>query len=434
MHAADAAHPNRALQAKLASIYALRSAPDSGGRIALSLRAPYLSLLEKLGHPEKRLPPALHVAGTNGKGSVIAYLRAMAEAAGLRVHAYTSPHLRRFNERIVLAGREIEDAPLEALLDETLAHNGGADATFFEITTALAFAAFARAPADLLLLETGLGGRLDCTNVVDSPAATIITAIGLDHMEFLGGTLPLIAGEKAGIMKPGAPCIVAPQEGGAAVTDVFLRRAAETGCPLFLHGRDWETEETADGMRFCWQGGAPVSLPRPALLGPHQIANAGTALAALAASAPLFPAIGAAEQAQGLARAAWPGRLQQLPAPAPGWELWFDGGHNQSCARALAAQAARWQAQDGKPLHLVIGMMAGKAPEAFLAPLAPYAASVTAVGMEEPNAFPAGELARRLGAGAAAPSAAQALAALVAVRTPGRVLATGSFYLYREMP
>jgi dihydrofolate synthase/folylpolyglutamate synthase len=186
MHAADAAHPNRALQAKLASIYALRSAPDSGGRVALSLRAPYLSLLEKLGHPEKRLPPALHVAGTNGKGSVCAFARAMLEAQGLRVHVHVSPHLVRFHERIRLAGKLIGEAELAALLAEVERVNDGRPITFFEITAAAMFLAFARHPADAVVLEVGLGGTYDATNVVPHPAMTVIQPVGLDHLEFLG--------------------------------------------------------------------------------------------------------------------------------------------------------------------------------------------------------------------------------------------------------
>ena len=280
MQAADARHANPRLAAKLQSLYGLRGSPLTGiDAIDLSIRPPFYELLRRLGDPHKHLPPTIHVAGTNGKGSTIAFMRAILEAAGYRVHVYTSPHLVRFNERIVLAGREIADDLLEALLDEAIAVNGDLAQTFFEIKTAMAFAAFARQPADILLLEVGMGGRLDSTNVIENPAVTVITPIGLDHQEFLGPDVAAIAGEKAGIMKPGVPCVVVSQD-DPATEAVFTERAAALGAPLLRAGREWRTEAVADGFNFHFAG-RTIALPPPALAGAHQVANAGTAIASL---------------------------------------------------------------------------------------------------------------------------------------------------------
>ncbi len=329
----------------------------------------------------------------NGKGSTIATLRAILEAAGYKVHAYTSPHLRRFNERVVLAGREISDDQLEDLLDEVTAASAGLSLTFFEITTALTFTAFARQPADIVLLETGLGGRLDCTNVVEKPLATIITAIGFDHQEFLGDTLPQIAAEKAGIMKPGVPCIASPQA-DAAVNTVFATRAAELGCRLLRGGNEWRSA-TQDGQMIFSGGEKQLTLPLPSLAGPHQIDNAGAALACLQ----IIKGFDVSTEAiaNGLRHIHWPARLQRLPDPAPGWELWLDGAHNENGAHALAAQMMQWQKQDGKKLHLVFGIMQRKDAAAFLKHLIPGAASVTAVGIAgEPLAHTSETLATAL--------------------------------------
>jgi dihydrofolate synthase/folylpolyglutamate synthase len=232
-------------------------------------------LLARLGHPERALAPVVHVAGTNGKGSTVAFLRAFLEAAGLRVHVYTSPHLVRFNERIRLGGRIIDDAALASLLEECEAVNAGEPITFFEITTCAAFLAFAREPADVVLLETGLGGRLDATNVVGSPAVTVVTPVSMDHMDYLGATLPEIAAEKAGILKPGVPCVLAPQPVEAG--RVLAARAASLGVPLDRAGVDWWVE--ADGDGFAIEDGAGHrSFPMPALAGPHQPVNAAVAI------------------------------------------------------------------------------------------------------------------------------------------------------------
>ena len=392
-----------------------------------------LRLLAALGEPQRQLPPVIHVAGTNGKGSTIAFLRAALEAAGYRVHAFTKPHLVRFNERIRLAGRLIEDADLAALLEECEQANGGAGITYFEITTAAAFLAFARHPADILLLETGLGGRVDATNVIERPALAAITPISLDHQHFLGDTVAAIAGEKAGILKPGRPAVLAPQPDAAA--RVLEARAAALGAPLFAAGRDWQATATATGMRYEGRRWASLDLPQPGLLGAHQIENAGTALACLDQLEGF--ALGAADLARGLRTVEWPARLQNLSRGrlaallAPGWELWLDGGHNEGGGAALAAVARQWQ---DRPLHLVFGMIASHDAEAFLAPLAPHAASLTALAIPgEANALPAAAAAAcalRLGIAAApAGDIAAALRQASAAGTPGRVLICGSLYL-----
>lgn len=393
-------------------------------------------LLAKLGNPERRLPPVAHVAGTNGKGSTVAFLRAMAEAAGHRVHAYTSPHLVRFNERIRLAGSIIDDDRLAALLEDVEAANGDDPITFFEVTTAAAFLAFAEEPADLLLLEVGLGGRLDATNVIDRPAVSLLTRISMDHMQFLGNTIAEIAWEKAGILKPGTPAVAGPQF-DPAVSQVFAERAEALGVTLRTHGRDWTSAPTESGFR--WQGsGRSLDLPAPGLLGDHQFANAGLAIAALEH---LPVAVGEDAIRAGLLSVQWPARLQRLTrgpladALPPGWELWLDGGHNDSAGEVLARQLARWAA-DGRPLDLVFGMLGSKQPLDFLRPLAPFARSLRAVAIPgEANALPAEQaatLAREAGfdAAAASESVDAAVSTIAAAGgPPGRVLVCGSLYL-----
>jgi dihydrofolate synthase/folylpolyglutamate synthase len=388
--------------------------------------------LAALGHPERRLPPVLHVAGTNGKGSTCAFLRAIAEAAGLRVHVYTSPHLVRFHERIRLAGRLVDDAALTAALEEAEAANGGEPITVFEITTAAAFLLFSRVPADLLVLEVGLGGRLDATNVVERPAATAIASISMDHMEFLGDTLGAIAFEKAGIIRPGVPCATGAQapEALAAITRV----AAERGAPLLARGREWRSEWRADGLHYADARGT-LDLPPPGLPGPHQADNAGIAIAALRAWNP--PWLSDLAIARGIAAAEWPARLQRLRGalaarlPA-GFELWLDGGHNAGAGVALAAHCATWR---DKPLHLVVGMKKGKASADFLRPLIPFAATLTAVA--EPGQHLAMSVedivAASGGVARPGPDVAGALARIGRDGPPGRVLVCGSLYLAGEV-
>jgi len=395
-------------------------------------------LLERLGHPERRLPPVVHVAGTNGKGSVIAYLRAMLEAAGYRVHVYISPHLVRFHERIRLAGKLIEEQALLEVLKECEAINGADAITFFEITTCAAFLEFARVPADILLLETGLGGRLDSTNVIEKPLATVLMPISFDHMQHLGDTLAKIAFEKAGIIKHGVPIIVAPQPPEAE--KVFKEKARELKAPLIRFGREWQIEAAGDGMQFTDRAGTRL-LPRPALPGDHQIPNAGAALATLPFLTGLR--VDEAAQAAGLRQVEWPARLQRLTrGPLAqklprGWELWLDGGHNAAAGEVLADFARHWR--EGivghRPLHLIFGMLNTKEPVAFLKPLAPYTRDLKAVRIEGDHAsLPAEEAAAAArAAGIEAETAASLDAAIERIVTnseiPSRVLICGSLYL-----
>ncbi|MCB6179378.1 bifunctional folylpolyglutamate synthase/dihydrofolate synthase [Rhodobacter sp. Har01] len=390
-------------------------------------------LLAALDHPERRLPPVIHIAGTNGKGSTLAMIRAGLEApsqgsAGDRVHAYTSPHLARFHERIRLAGELISEPALMALLDECAVANAGEGITFFEITTCAAFLAFARTPADWTLLEVGLGGRLDATNVVDRPALTIITPVSIDHQQYLGETLPEIAGEKAGILKRGVPCVVGPQapEG----LGVIEARAARLGAPLLVHGQHWHVWEERGRLVFQDENGL-MDLPLPNLPGPHQIQNAGAALAALRALGRDEAACEAA-----VTRAVWPARMQRLRRGplvelAPQVELWLDGGHNPAGGEAIAATVARMPA---RPTHLICGMLNTKDVRGYMRPLAPQATRLHAVSIPgEKNTLPAEDTrdaARDAGIPAeAAASVAEALRAIVAQDAEARVLICGSLYL-----
>ena len=389
-------------------------------------------LLAALGNPQDRLPPVIHVAGTNGKGSTVATLRACLEAGGWRVHAYTSPHLVRFHERIRLAGRLIDEDRLVELLEECERANRGAPITYFEITTAAALLAFARLPADFVLLETGLGGRLDATNVVRQPAVTAITPISLDHQAFLGDTIAAIAGEKAGILKPGAPAIIGPQPPEAAA--VFDACAAAIGAPLYRFGREWRCTSQEGAMRYegwRWR----FELPLPSLPGAHQIGNAGIAIACLEQLTGLE--IGRETIAQGLRHIDWPARLQHL-ACGPlvellpeGWELWLDGGHNPGAGEVLAAAISAWA---DRPLHLVVGMLNTKDAAGFLAPLAAHARALWAVTIPgEQNPLPAEAIvaaARSVGLPAQeSPSVAAACAAITTDPRPARILICGSLHL-----
>jgi dihydrofolate synthase/folylpolyglutamate synthase len=302
-------------------------------------------ILAALGDPQLRLPPVVHVAGTNGKGSTLAMIGAGLASTGARCHAYTSPHLARFHERIRLAGEFISEPDLAVLLDEVETANAGEPITFFEITTAAAFLAMSRAPAEWTLLEVGLGGRLDATNVVD-PRLTIITPVSLDHQSYLGDTIPEIAAEKAGIIKRRVPCVVGPQED--AGLEGIERQAARLSAPLLVHGQHWHVTEEAGRLVYQDETGL-LDLPRPSLLGPHQIYNAGGAIAALRH---LGAPEAAAEAAMG---ADWPARMQRLVRgplvdAAGGAQLWLDGGHNPAAGEALAATLA---AMPGPRWHLV---------------------------------------------------------------------------------
>ncbi len=386
-------------------------------------------LLAALGNPERSLPPVVHVAGTNGKGSVIAFLKAICEAAGLTAHVYVSPHLVRFSERIALRGRPIGDAPLEDALALCETANDGAPITFFEITTTAAFLAFSRVPADIALIETGLGGRFDATNVLDNPALSVITPVSRDHVHFLGETIPEIAFEKAGILKPEIPAVIGRQLPEASAT--IAARAREIGAPLRRHGTEWR----CDGRSYRDERGG-LEIPPPGLLGPHQLENAGIAVAAARALA--WPALDDRAIAAGIAAASWPGRLQRLVAGrlsdrlGAGWELWVDGGHNRAAGEALARVAEGWS---DRPLHLVMGHLAVRPAEDFLAPLAPRVASFH--GVPVPGAYACHEAealaaaARGLGLEAAAcRDVAHALDAIAeSGPAPARVLVCGSLYL-----
>jgi dihydrofolate synthase/folylpolyglutamate synthase len=403
-------------------------------KIDLSL-ARILGLLDTLGNPERRLPPVVHIAGTNGKGSTLAMLDAMLTAAGLRVHRYISPHLVRFNERILLEGEPIPESRLAQVLDRCERANAGAPITFFEITTAAAFLAFAEEPADILLLETGLGGRLDATNVVERPLLTLISPISMDHESFLGTTIEAIAGEKAGILKPGVPAIVGPQRPEAQA--VLDRRAAEIGALIVAHGRDWSMRDEGEQL-VLREGDREARWPRPSLAGVHQSENAGLAIMAAHRLGALSPDDAAI--ADGLRRARWAARLQRLtqgPLASglpPGSELWLDGGHNPAAGEVLARSLPA--ITRGRPLHLVVGMLNSKDLPHFAEPLARIAASIHTVPVpDEAASRDPGEAAQELAAvGIAAKpalSVGEAVANLSAslAAHPGVVLVCGSLYL-----
>ena len=367
-------------------------------RIDLSLNRMW-RILAALNHPELRLPPVIHVAGTNGKGSTIAFMRAILEAAGLRVHVYTSPHLVRFNERFRLGrsggGVLVTDDELAAALTECESANGAEPITVFEIETAAAFLMFSRKPADVLLLEVGLGGRLDATNVIERPLATVITPVSLDHADFLGDTLALVAAEKAGILKPNVPAIVAPQPREALA--VIERQAARVKAPLTIAGENWTVTE--ERGRLVYQDDAGLlDLPAPRLYGRHQFENAGVAIAALRAADGLRLPPAAFES--GIAKADWPARMQRLsqgrlPALLPaGSELWLDGGHNADGGRAIANALADLEERVPRPLVLVVGMLTSKDCVAFLKNFRGLARHVVAVAIpRQEKTLSAGEVA-----------------------------------------
>lgn len=404
-------------------------------------------LLAELGHPERRLPPTIHVAGTNGKGSTIAFMRAILESAGLAVHVYTSPHLVRFHERIRLGriggGRYVEEARLVEAFRRCEEVNAGQQITMFEITTAAALLLFAEEPADVLLLEVGLGGRFDTTNVVDQPAAAVVTSIGQDHAEFLGTSLAGIAREKAGIFKRGCPAVIATQDYREA--DDALRAEAERvgASPILVGGQDFSTHE--EGGRLVYQDEMGLlDLPLPKLVGRHQFINAGTAIAALRAAG--FEKFETSAFEAGLTRAEWPGRLQRLskgrlPEIAPeGCELWLDGGHNADGGRVLAAAMADRGASGEVPLVLIAGMLGTKDSDAFFRNFLGLAREVIAVPISgQIAARPAEEvaaIARSVGLTATtAPSVESALSSLhdYVWDRPPRILICGSLYLAGEV-
>lgn len=403
-------------------------------------------LLTKLGDPQFKLPPVVHVAGTNGKGSVTAYLKAMLEAAGRRVHVYTSPHLVRFHERIALAGadgkaRPIDEDYLVDVLMRANAANDGDDITQFEITTAAAFIAFAETPADVLLLEVGLGGRLDATNVIAHPALSVITPISLDHADKLGATLGKIAGEKAGILKAGSRAVVSAQEPESL--DVIREEAKRVGAALMVWGEHFDAYEQR-GRLIVQREDQLLDLPLPGLVGRHQIVNAGTAVAAALELDAALPALQLGESAigGGLVGVNWPARMQRInsgvltTALQPTTELWLDGGHNPGAGHVLAQSVGDLEERAPKPLYLIVGMLSQKDAAGFLAPFLGLARTIIAVPIPGAHEAPhspesLAEIARKLGFKAS--SAADVPDALRQVEAhhagPKRILITGSLYL-----
>jgi dihydrofolate synthase/folylpolyglutamate synthase len=385
-------------------------------------------LLDALGNPQNDLPPVIHIAGTNGKGSTQAMIRAGLEAAGHRVHAYTSPHLARFHERIRVAGDLISEPDLTAILDECYSANKGENITYFEITTCAALLAFARTPADYTLLEVGLGGRLDATNVVQAPALTVITPVSIDHQQYLGDTLTQIAGEKAGIIKRKVTCIVGPQRDAAL--DVIEAQAARHHAPILAYGQHWHVGPEAGRMVFQDDAGL-LDLPLPNLLGAHQISNAGAALAALRQ-------LGIADDhcEAAVTRAEWPARMQRLKKGplvdiSGKAELWLDGGHNPAAGEAIAEVLVT---MPKRATYLICGMLNTKDIGGYLRPLAAHAERLVAVSIPgEAATLPAHETAsaaRAIGLKAdEAPSVAKALTSIIAEDPLARVLICGSLYL-----
>ena len=411
-------------------------------KIDLSLERMW-RILDRLGAPERRLPPVIHVAGTNGKGSTIAFMRAILEAAGQSVHVYTSPHLVRFNERFRIGhkggGTLVTDAELADVLAECERVNGGAPITVFEITTAAALALFSRHAADVTLMEVGLGGRLDATNVIAHPLATVITPVSIDHVDFLGDTIEKIAAEKAGILKRGVPAVLAPQprEAERVIADI----AVTVGAPVKAAGEHWMASEERGRLVYQDEDGL-MDLPAPRLPGRHQFDNAGTAIAALrAAGMKLSP------QAfeQGILRAEWPARLQRITAgrllalAPPGAELWLDGGHNPDGGRAVAATLADLEERVSRPLVLVMGMLANKDFNGFIRNFSGLARRVVTVPIHQDRSMTPDDLAaavRRIGIPAEPrESIEDALAAIVRrdLAPPPRILITGSLYLAGEV-
>jgi dihydrofolate synthase/folylpolyglutamate synthase len=407
-------------------------------RIDLSLDRMW-RILDALGHPERKLPPVIHVAGTNGKGSTVAFMRAMLEAAGRSVHVYTSPNLVRLNERFRLGrsggGVLVGDDELAATLAECERANGDQPITVFEIETAAGLLLFSRHPADVLLLEVGLGGRLDATNVVERPLASVITPVSIDHVDFLGDTLEKIATEKAAILRRGVPAVISRQTEGPL--SVIMARGEEVGAPLHVAGQDWVAGEERGRLVYQDTDGL-LDLPPPRLFGRHQFDNAGTAIAALRAARLKLPA---AAFEQGVVAADWPARMQRLatgtlPPRAPaGSELWLDGGHNADGGRTIAGALADLEERVSRPLVLIVGMLSTKDAEGFLRNFAGLARALIAVpiGQEKgiaPEALAA--TARRVGLTAqSAPSVEEALEMVCALELepPPRVLITGSLYL-----
>ena len=372
---------------------------------------PYRDLLDKLGNPQNHLPPAIHFAGTNGKGSTLAFMKSIFKEAGLSVHAYTSPHLLTFNERITLNGAHISNDKLLQYLDLIESSNNGAPVTFFEYTTALAFKAMANHPADICLIETGLGGRLDCSNVIERPLATIITSIGYDHMDWLGTNITDIAHEKAGIMKTDCPSFIAPQPYETDIRPVFDKKGNDISCPVYYIERI-------------------KNLPPLGLQGDHQKDNASTAVATIRIT---HPHITEGQIATGLRNAQWSARMEKV-SDIP--EIWFDCGHNADGANVIATQLARWKdEQSDLSIRLIIGLAADKDPNAFMAPLWAYCDQVVCVDLlNARNAQTAKELNSRILKHSRIPvTSAPSVKSALLTPFDGLTLICGSLYLYEQV-
>jgi dihydrofolate synthase/folylpolyglutamate synthase len=400
-------------------------------RIDLSLDRINL-LLRRLGRPERRLPPVVHVAGTNGKGSTIAILRAMLNAHGLTTHTYTSPHLVRFNERFLVADRQIEDEPLLEALAACEEACAELQATVFELTTAAAFLLFSEKSADYALIETGLGGRLDATNVVTQPALTIITPVSIDHQAYLGDTIEKIAAEKAGIIKSKVPCVLSQQRN--VVREVIQKKARGMDAPLIDEGVCWWSRPVAEGMVYR-DAMHHFSLPAPNLVGKHQIVNAGTAVASLVSL--LGSRANAECIAMGLGRIAWPGRLQRLPEGLPGtngsehWELWLDGAHNEGGAEALVDYMREW---GDKPTYTIMGMLRSKQAAEVIRLIGQHTTELITVPVPGGHACFSPEELRDMAAAVGTiarpmPDVTEAISHLSEDRQPGRIIICGSLYL-----
>lgn len=395
-------------------------------------------LLNLLGNPHLALPPVIHVAGTNGKGSTIAYLKAAFEHAGYKVHRYISPHIVNFNERIYLAGQEISDAYLYELLEECRLKVGDIPVTFFEGSTAAAFLAFSRVPADVLLLEVGMGGRLDATNVIDNPLLSIITPVSEDHIEYLGNTIAQIAGEKAGIIKKGRPCVISWQYQEALA--VLQQKCAAMQAPMYIYGRDWNLQVTNDAFAFI-DAQHQYSLPKPKLAGAHQILNAATAFAALQIISANFN-ISLDDACYALENAHWPARLEHVTKGVlyellpSGWEIWVDGAHNKHGAQMLTAQIDLW---DDKPTYLINGRSRDRDIKGFLENFVGKVSTVCAVPVySEPfseNQDKIYKVAQELGFIALnSDNLLDAVRAIIqSAAKPGRILVCGSLYLMSDV-
>lgn len=385
-------------------------------------------LLEALDHPERKLPPVIHVAGTNGKGSTQAMIRAGLEATGARVHAYTSPHLVRFHERIRLAGTLISEDMLSAVLDECYEANGPSPITYFEITTVAALLAFSRVPAEYCLLEVGLGGRLDATNVIPDPKIAVITPVSLDHQQFLGDGIEEIAGEKAGIIKHQVPVVIGPQVDAAL--DVIEQRADALHAPILAHGQHWHANHERDRLVFQDESGL-LDLPLPRLPGRHQIENAGAALAVLR-----YLNAGEAAYEAAMTDAVWPARMQRLTTGAlvdlaPHTEMYLDGGHNPSAGAAMGDLLDRLPK---RPTYLICGMLKTKDVGGFMAPLAGLVEGLLSVSIPGETATLTAEETRSAAASVgipakAMPSVQDAIREIVAASPNARIVICGSLYL-----